>query len=174
MNTVALQGRPPPASEGIYPSARLSVRLGFPSSEDFSIVRDGQGKAMNVVACREFLRISRMCRVSGQLVPYRCRLSRQMAPGIHIYDPRFFGLFRHSCYPNVFLDLSELWLWALIDIHPGDSLTMDYAATEDKLLHQFACDCGSSHCRGWICGFDETPNAEGQRFLQDWRRQGFR
>ncbi|WP_426234333.1 lysine methyltransferase [Pseudomonas sp. TWP3-2] len=174
MNTAALQGHPPPPSEGIYLSSRLPVRLGFPSAKDFNIVRDGQGIATDVVACRNFLRISRMCRVSGQLVPYPCQRSRQMAPGVHIYDPRFFGLFRHSCYPNVFLDLSELWLWALIDIHPGDSLTMDYAATEGKLRCQFACGCGASCCRGWIYGFDETPNAEGQRFLQDWRKQGFR
>jgi len=174
MNTYALQGRAPRDTEGIYPFAGLPVRLGFPSRTDFEIVHDNHAMPIAVVALREFLRITRMCRVSGQLLPYRCRQTRQLQPGIHIYDPRFFGLFEHSCDPNVYLDLSELWLWALRDIQPGDRLTMDYSATEDKLLRQFACGCGSSHCHGWITGYDETPNLEGQRYLQSWRRQGLR
>lgn len=174
MNTYALQRRSPRDTEGIYPFAGLPVRLGFPSRADFEIVQDSHAMSIAVVARREFLRITRMCRVSGQLLPYRCRQTRQLQPGIHIYDPRFFGLFEHSCDPNVYLDLSELWLWALRDIKPGDRLTMDYTATEDKLLRQFACGCGCSRCRGWIIGYDETPNLEGQRYLQGWHRQVLR
>ncbi|PCR93222.1 SET domain-containing protein-lysine N-methyltransferase [Pseudomonas allokribbensis] len=174
MNTYALQSGSPRDTEGIYPFAGLPVRLGFPSRADFEIVQGSHAMSIAVVARREFLRITRMCRVSGQLLPYRCRQTRQLQPGIHIYDPRFFGLFEHSCDPNVFLDMSELWLWALRDIKPGDRLTMDYTATEDKLLRQFVCGCGSSHCRGWIVGYDESPNLEGQRYLQSWRRQGLR
>jgi hypothetical protein len=108
------------------------------------------------------------------LLPYRSRHTRQLAPDVHVYDPRFCGLLRHSCDPNVFLDMSELWLWALKDIQKGDWLSMDYAATEDKLLRQFACHCGSYNCRGWITGYDEAPNADGQPFLQQWRRQSLR
>jgi hypothetical protein len=37
-----------------------------------------------------------------------------------------------SCDPNVFLDMSVLWLWALKDIKKGDRLAMYFAATEDK------------------------------------------
>jgi hypothetical protein len=170
MNTHVFRHRPPRDTEGIYPFAGLPVRLGFPARADFQIIHDAQGIACAVVARREFLRISRMCRVSGQLLPYRCRQTRQLQVGIHIYDPRFCGLLEHSCNPNVFLDMSELWLWALQDIHSGEHLSMDYAATEDKLLRQFACGCGSSVCRGWITGYDETPNLEGQRFLQSWHR----
>ncbi|MEG2798235.1 MAG: lysine methyltransferase, partial [Pseudomonas sp.] len=155
MNTQAVPRRPARDTEGIYPFAGLPVRLGFPSKNDFEVIHDVQGIAVAVIARREFPRISRMCRVSGQLLPYRCRQTRQLQPGIHIYDPRFFGLFGHSCNPNEFLDLSELWLWALRDIYPGEALTMDYAATEDKLIKQFACDCGSSRCHGWITGYDE-------------------
>ncbi|MCW8275742.1 SET domain-containing protein-lysine N-methyltransferase [Pseudomonas sp. PCH199] len=158
----------PPA--GVYPSARLSLHLGFPSLADFEIHTSDTGKPVAAVALREFPRISRICRVSGHLLPYRCRNTRQLAPGVHVYDPRFCGLLRHSCDPNVFLDMSELWLWALKDIQKGDWLTMDYAATEDKLLRQFACRCGSYNCRGWIHGYEETPNADGQQFLQHWRR----
>jgi len=160
---------PPPA--GVYPFAELPLHLGFPSLDDFEILTNDKGTAKAAVALREFPRISRVCRVSGHLLPYRCRHTRQLAPGVHVYDPRFCGLLRHSCDPNVFLDMSELWLWALKDIQKGDWLSMDYAATEDKLLRQFACRCGSYNCRGWITGYDESPNADGQRFLKRWRRR---
>ncbi|WP_246226505.1 SET domain-containing protein-lysine N-methyltransferase [Pseudomonas atagonensis] len=169
MNNRALADLGNRHDKGIYPFAGLPVRLGFPSRSDFEIIRDSRGNATAVSARRDFLRISRMCRVSGQLLPYRCRQTRQLQPGIHIYDPRFCGLLEHACDPNVFLDWSEMWLWALKDIQPGDRLTMDYAATEDKLLHQFACGCGSPHCRGWITGYNESPNIEGYAFLQRWR-----
>lgn len=174
MNNQAFHEHSPRDTEGIYPFAGLPVRLGFPSSADYRIVFDDQGIASAVEARREFMRISRMCRVSGQLLPYRCRQTRQLHTGIHIYDPRFFGLLEHSCDPNVFLDMSELWLWALKDIHSGERLTMDYATTEDKLLRQFACGCGSPSCRGWITGYDEPLNIEGQCFFQRWRYSGQR
>jgi hypothetical protein len=174
MNTQVLRHPKPRDTEGIYPFMGLPVRLGFPSRADFEVMHDAQGTPFAVVARREFLRITRMCRVSGQLLPYRCRQTRQLQPGIHIYDPRFCGLLEHSCDPNVFIDMSELWLWALRDIQPGERLTMDYTATEDKLLRQFACDCGSAHCRGWITGYDEPPSLEGQRYLKSWLRQGLR
>ncbi|MDF9775123.1 SET domain-containing protein-lysine N-methyltransferase [Pseudomonas baetica] len=156
---------------GVYPFVALPLHLGFPSLDDFEILTNDKGTAKAAVALREFPRISRICRVSGHLLPYRCRHTRQLAPGVHVYDPRFCGLLQHSCDPNVFLDMSELWLWALKDIKKGDWLSMDYAATEDKLLRQFACRCGSYNCRGWITGYDESPNADGQRFLQRWRRR---
>ncbi len=47
----------------------------------------------------------------------------------------------------------------------GDRLTMDFAATEDKLLRQFACRCGCPCCRGWVIGYDESPNANGEQFF---------
>ena len=167
-NTLHKPPAPPPA--GVYPFARLPLQLGFPSLDDFEILTNNAGKPMAAMALREFARISRICRVSGHLLPYRCRHTRQLAPGVHVYDPQFCGLLRHSCDPNVFLDLSELWLWALKDIQKGDWLTMDYTTTEDKLLRQFACQCGSYRCRGWITGYDESPNADGQIFLKHWRR----
>ena len=161
----------PPA--GVYPYAQLPTRLGFPSRADFEVITNDKGAAIAIAALREFPRISRICRISGQLLPYRCRHTRQLAPGVHVFDPRFCGLLQHACDPNVFLDMGELWLWALKDIQKGDWLTIDYAATEDKLLRQFACQCGSYKCRGWITGYNESPNADGQAFLQRWRRHLF-
>lgn len=130
MNNQAMGRHLPRDTEGIYPFAGLPVRLGFPSCQDFQIIHDERGMATAVVARREFLRISRMCRVSGQLLPYRRRQTRQLQTGIHVYDPRFCGVLEHACDPNVFLDMSELWLWALKDIHSGDHLSIDYASTE--------------------------------------------
>ncbi|UVK97986.1 SET domain-containing protein-lysine N-methyltransferase [Pseudomonas sp. B21-048] len=165
---------PPPPSNGIYPFEELPLRLGFPSSDDFEILNNAEGSAIAVMALREFPRISRICRVSGHLLPYRNQHTRQLAPEIHVYDPRFCSLLSHSCDPNVFLDMSELWLWALKDIKKGDRLTMDFATTEDKLLRQFACRCGCPCCRGWIIGYDESPNASGEQFFQQWRRRSRR
>lgn len=170
MRTCADQGIPPP-SNGIYPFPELPLRLGFPSMDDFETIHNARGEAIAVAALREFPRLSRMCRVSGHLLPYRCRHTRQLAPGIHVYDPRFCGLLNHACDPNVFLDMSELWLWALKDIKQGDRLMIDLAATEDRLQRQFACHCGCPGCRGWITGYDEVPNANGQLFLQNRRRR---
>lgn len=171
MKPPMLDGMRAPPTHGLYPFAELPVSLGFPSRADFEIILDAQGSAEAVAALRHFPPISRVCRASGHLLPYRCRHTRQLAPGIHVYDPHLCGLLHHSCDPNVFLDMSELWLWALQDINRGDRLTMDYASTEDKLLRQFACQCGSAQCRGWITGYDEPPNADGQLFLQHWRRR---
>lgn len=172
MNTHAVAGAAPHDTEGIYPFCGLPVRLGFPSSADFEIIHDPYANPVAIAARRDFLGTHRMCRVSGQLLPYRCRQTRQLLSGIHLYDPRFCGLLEHACDPNTFLDMTELWLWSLKDIQRGEHLSIDYAATEDKLLRQFACGCGSSRCRGWITGHDEPPNLEGQRFLQRWRQSG--
>jgi hypothetical protein len=156
--------------EGIYSYAELPLQLGFPSLADFEILTNTTGEAVAAMALRDFPRMSQICRVSGQLLPYRCQHTRQLTPGVHVYDPRFCGLLRHSCNPNVYLELNDLWLWALQDIQRGDWLTMDFTVSEDKLLQQFACRCGSHNCRGWITGYDEVPNTDGQIFLKHWRR----
>ena len=161
-------------SNGIYPFVELPLRLGFPSRQDFEIICDREGSDTAVAALREFQRITRMCRISGHLLPYRSRHTRQLAPGIHLNDPHFCGLLDHSCDPNVFIDMSELWIWALKDIKKGDRLNMDFAATEDKLQRQFACHCGCYNCRGWIVGYEEAPNAEGVKFFEHWRRLNLR
>ena len=134
MKTHALHETLAQPPDGIYPFAELPVRLGFPSRADFEIIDNANGSAAAVAALREFPRISRICRVSGICCLIGAGIPGNWRRGIHVYDPRFCGLLRHSCDPNVFLDMSELWLWALKDIKKGDRLTMDYAATEDKLL----------------------------------------
>ena len=157
--------------DGIYPEKQLSTRMGYPSRRDFEVRQTTNGRDNGIVARRRFAPLERMCRVSGLIVSRRRLHTLQILPDIHMYDPRFAGLLQHSCSPNVFLDMSELWLWALTTIEEGDCLTMDYASTEQKLYRQFACRCGSSNCHGWITGYDEPPNERGMKFLRHWRRR---
>lgn len=89
----------------------------------------------------------------------------QVAPGRHISGTRFIGFLSHSCAPNCRLDMDRFELVALADIPAGAWLTIDYAATEDRLYRQFACRCGAPRCRHWITGRRELPDAEGLRHL---------
>lgn len=155
-------------SDGLYPSDELSTLHGYPAKRSFRITHSEHGNA--VITLLDLQRRCRICQVSGQLLSARGLHTRQLMPGIHIHDPYFSGLLPHSCAPNVFLDMSELWLWSLKDIAQGTLLCMDYASTEDELFHQFACRCGSAECRGWITGYNEPPNADGQLFFQHWHR----
>ncbi|WP_347902031.1 lysine methyltransferase [Pseudomonas purpurea] len=157
-------------SDCVYPYEETSTCQGYPSRAHFEVIQTADGRGAGITALRDYLRISRMCRVSGLLTHARQLHTLQLIPGVHVHDPFFSGLLLHSCDPNVFLDMSELWLWALKDITPGSVLCMDYASTEDKLMRQFACQCGSPDCRGWITGYDEPPNAEGLLFLQHRHR----
>ena len=171
MKPAPLPGNVEQPPNAIYPFAELALSRGFPSRDDFEIIHNVSGSAVAIAALRDFPRISRICRVSGHLLPYRNQHTRQLAPGIHVYDPHFSGLLEHSCAPNVFFDMSELWLWALRDIRKSDHLTMDFSTTEDKLMRQFACCCSCPECREWICGYDESPNADGQLYYHHWRRR---
>ena len=155
----------------IYPFAALSAEQGYPSPVDFTVTSRNKQPGLGVVAQRHYPRITRMCRISGQLMHRRQLHTVQLAPGIHVYDPYLCGRLPHACDPNVFLDMSELWMWALQDISPGTALCMDYASTEARLMRQFACQCGAPRCRGWITGYDEPPSAEGMLYLQGWRRK---
>ena len=94
----------------------------------------------------------------------------QISPTLHLHDRWFCRYLLHGCEPNLLLDLATLDALARCDIAPGDYLGIDYAATEDRLAHQFACACGAGTCLGWIHGRKETPNAEGRAYLA--RRAG--
>lgn len=155
---------------GLYPHNALRSRADYPSTQDFEVFRTADG--LEAIAARKrFEPMERMCRVSGVVVGERGPHTLQLLPDAHMYDPSFTGLLLHSCSPNVFVDMSELWLWALTVIVQGDCLTMDHASTERTLYRQFACRCDSSNCHGWITGYDESPNEEGMKFLERWRQR---
>src|SRR3546814_9543462 len=86
----------------------------------------------------------------------------QVRPGLHISGTHFIGYLSHGCDPNCRLDMERFELVARRDIAPGETLTVDYAATEDVLFRQFACRCAAPTCRGWITGRAEAINEDGR------------
>ncbi|WP_095147772.1 SET domain-containing protein-lysine N-methyltransferase [Pseudomonas sp. Irchel s3a18] len=150
----------------IYPYDELSIEEDYPSTESFKVVCTEDGRGEGIESLKTYLRGQQVCRVSGYMLASRRLHTLQINYNTHLYDPYFTGLLLHSCDPNVFLDMNELELWALKTIRPGELLCMDYSSTEDILMRQFACQCGSPNCRRWITGSKELPNEEGQRFLQ--------
>lgn len=124
-------------------------------------VRPGQG--LGVRALARFAPGAVLDRFSGKIRSEIAPHSLQVAPGAHICDTRFVGYISHGCAPNCRLDMARFELVALRDIAEGEWLTIDYAATEDRLYAQFACLCGASRCRGWIAGRSEAWNDAGLR-----------
>lgn len=102
---------------------------------------------------------------TGLITPELRLHSLQVTDKLHIADTRYIGYLSHSCDPNCRLDMSKFEVQALKDVDAGGLLTIDYAATEDVLYRQFACQCGAPTCRRWITGRAESANAEGRAYL---------
>ncbi|MEZ4591094.1 MAG: SET domain-containing protein [Chloroflexota bacterium] len=69
----------------------------------------------------------------------------------------------HSCDPNLGLS-SSISLVALRDIQPNQEVCFDYAMTDSTPYDEFACGCGTSHCRGIVTGSDwQLPDLQ-QRY----------
>jgi hypothetical protein len=109
-------------------------------------------------------------RFRGVISPELRQHSLQVTEDLHVSETEFIGFLSHSCDPNCRLDMVRFELVALRNIPAGDRLTIDYAATEDRLFRQFACHCGAEACRQWITGRREGPDAEGRAYLAALRR----
>ncbi|MBA2125390.1 SET domain-containing protein-lysine N-methyltransferase [Hyphomicrobium methylovorum] len=59
----------------------------------------------------------------------------------------------HSCSPNAGLS-GQIALVAMRDIAAGEEITYDYAMSDGSPYDEFACSCGSPHCRGHVSGDD--------------------
>jgi D-alanine-D-alanine ligase-like ATP-grasp enzyme len=70
--------------------------------------------------------------------------------GIWSDNPGNWRPINHSCDPNV--EMKGLDVVARRDIHPGEQLTIDYAAFCGPDMEIFQCRCGSPMCRGTIVG----------------------
>lgn len=90
----------------------------------------------------------------------------------HICGTEFIGFLSHSCAPNCRLDMDGFRLVTLRDIRANDVLTIDYAATEDRLFRQFPCHCGAPQCRGWITGRREPVSEQGKAYLETLNSDG--
>lgn len=104
-------------------------------------------------------------RFHGDIGPHMSQHSLQVKPDLHITGARYIGYLSHGCDPNCRLDMTRFELVSLRTISAGEILTIDYAATEDRLYTQFACVCGADGCRRWITGRIDPVSAAGQRHL---------
>ena len=95
----------------------------------------------------------------------------QMSTGLYMADQWFSRFLLHHCDPNCALHTAYMRLVAVRAIQAGESLTIDYTATEDRLGRQFECQCGAQHCRIWIMGRLEEPTAEGCAVLRSRPRR---
>lgn len=159
MNTHAMDKAKTITPACLYPFKSLTIDQGYPSTRQFQVAENG------IRARVHFDSRVRIARVSGWAVSERRLHTLQLSSRIHLYDCWFCGLLQHSCNPSVFFDSTDLELWTLRPIAPGELLTVDYASTEDVLCRQFACTCQALHCRRWITGSQEPLNAEGQAFM---------
>ena len=148
----------------LYPSF-IPSEEGHPSSAQFVIVNTGDERGRGLKGKVAFQKDEHVAKLSGILVDHATLDTIRITPALYFSDPWFCRFLLHSCDPNLGIDITNLEVRALKDISPGEYLTIDYTATEDKIAFQFACNCGASHCRGWIMGSTEEINEEGCAFL---------
>jgi SET domain-containing protein len=132
---------------------------------DFVVEDRGDGKGLGVYALRSYVRGELIAVVSGEIVGEHRLHTLQLTPNSHLYDPEFTGCLLHSCDPNAIIDPAKRTVTALTEIRTDEAITVDYAHTEDHLVRQFACMCGSPNCRRWIKGRKEETSTEGRAYL---------
>jgi SET domain-containing protein len=133
--------------------------------KNFVIEDRGDGKGLGVFALRPYRRGELIAVVTGEIIGEHRLHTLQLTPDSHLYDPEFTGCLLHSCDPNAIIDPAERTVTALRDIGVDEAITVDYTHTEDHLVRQFACMCGSPNCRRWIKGRKEKMTAEGREYL---------
>ena len=132
---------------------------------DYIVEDRGDGRGLGVYALRTFVRGELIAKISGEIVSEHRLHSLQLDDCTHLNDPSFTGRLLHDCEPNAEIDIMKLEVTAVREIKAGEAVTIDYAKTEDRLVRQFACACGSPACRRWITGRKEEVNAEGKKYL---------
>ena len=135
----------------------------FPSESDFAVVHINDDIGKGVMTYRAFKKGDVVARMAGHKVTDIRQHTLEISEQLHNFDPYFSGYFLHACTPNISLDMKNMLVTALMDIHPNDYLYMDYAETESVLFKQFPCHCGHANCRGWVTGNKEE--SEGQQVI---------
>lgn len=152
------------ASESFYPHV-MPPHPGHPKRADFTIVNLADGKGRGLVAARPLAAGAVVAQLAGVVTPTPSLDTLQIGPELYMADPWFSRFLLHHCDPNCRVDQTQMRLMARRAIAPGERVTINYTQTEDRLGRQFECRCGAPDCQGWIMGRKETPNAEGQAFL---------
>ena len=147
-----------------YPDL-IPAEQDHPASAQFIVVETGDKRGRGLKAKVAFHKDEYVAKLSGIIVNHTTLNTIQITPTLHFADPWFSRFLLHCCDPNLGINVENLDVLALKDIFPGEYLTIDYAATEDRVASQFACNCGAPNCRGWVTGRAEEINAEGRSYL---------
>lgn len=118
-----------------------------PTGERFAVTEVGEGR-LALASLAPFEPAAVIARIEGEEVPDVTPYSFRIRPGRHLVDLYFSSYLLHHCEPNAVFDLPRRRLVARRPIRPGDLVTVDYLATEDRLLRPFTCRCGAPSCRG--------------------------
>ena len=151
--------------KGFLPGVSFASRGTEAVEKDFIVQDRGDGKGMGVYSLCPYARGDLVAVLVGEIVAEHRLHTLQLTPDTHLYDPEFTGCLLHSCEPNGIIDPVKRELTALKDIAVGEAITVDYAHTEDRIVRQFACMCGSPNCRRWIKGRKEQITDEGREYL---------
>lgn len=135
----------------MYQATSTELLSSADANGDLAICFDEE-VGVGVVALVNFSKGDMLDRFTGKTGSELTQHSLQISPGEHISDTRFVGYVSHGCNPNCRLDMQRQELVALRDIAADELLTIDYAATEDRLFTNFSCSCDAENCRGWIVG----------------------
>ena len=135
----------------MFRSPSTSTRHGGDSPEKLEVC-EVETIGLGVRALTAFPKGAVLDHFSGEISSRIKQHSLQVSKGLHISETRYIGYLSHGCEPNARLDMKKFELIARRDIQSGELITIDYAATEDRLYVQFACACGAPNCRRWITG----------------------
>ena len=149
------------------PLPKTLATLQLYNTMDYVVEDKKEGKGLGVYALRSFESGELIAVVEGEIVNEHRLHTLQLNKHRHLYDPSFTGCLLHSCDPNAIIDPAKREVRATKDIEINEAITIDYAHTEDRIVRQFPCQCGSLSCRRWILGRREKITDEGKTFLQN-------
>lgn len=133
-----------------------------------------------IFVSRQFRAGDPLARLSGRLIRGSDALSDPdyigIGPDTWIDPDLPFSMINHSCDPTSAFG-QRLFIHALIDLVPGQEVTIDYSTTECDLEWEMDCNCGASNCRHVLHAiqFDfpdpALPPAASPLMLRVWRNR---
>lgn len=139
-----------------YP-AEVPIFQYEPLKKYFEIVKSPEPVNEGVITKITFKQDDLICKWTGFHLKVQTLHSLQHTEdSIFVHDPFFVGKFLHSCDPNCVLNMDTMEIYALKNIKPFATLTLNYNKTEKVLYQPFHCQCGSDTCMGIVEGYGVT------------------